>query len=72
MLAIVCNTNDWEGPFNCTLEVVPNTLEVVGIIICNEGDGDIFTISEVVPYALVVVGANDKEASLVFGNVVDV
>ena len=68
MLAIVCNKNDWEGPFNCTLEVVPNTLEVVGIIICNEGDGDI---SEVVPYAL-VVGANDKEASLVFGNVVDV
>ena len=39
---------------------------------CNEGDGEIFTISEVVPYALIFVGANDKEASLVFGNGVDV
>ena len=32
VLAIVCNKNDWEGPFNCTLEVVPNTPEVVGIM----------------------------------------
>ena len=32
VLAMVCKNNDWEGPLNCTLEVIPNTLEVVGIM----------------------------------------